>query len=160
MKRPENYTIIYSNLGCCFEREGNLEKAIYNYKLALNYKQEGSEYINIIRCTYKKGDLGEAIAYLNNVNNTFENLPLNLQYQRDIFTFILLGKLNRENATSFSDLEEKCLNYFKKNKLYNLLIFYAKLFAEFYKNIKWYKKSCELYEYALEISENIRKGTN
>ncbi|WP_107896153.1 tetratricopeptide repeat protein [Lysinibacillus mangiferihumi] len=160
MKHPENYTMIYSNLGCCFEIEGNLEKAIYNYKLALDYKQEGREYINIIRCTYKKGDLGEAIEYLNNVNTIFENLPLNLQYQRDIFTFILLGKLNREIATSFSDLEEKCLNYFKKNKLYNLLIFYTKLFAEFYKNIKWYKKSCELYEWALEISESIRKGTN
>ncbi|MFJ7405846.1 MULTISPECIES: helix-turn-helix domain-containing protein [unclassified Lysinibacillus] len=160
MNHPENYNMVYSNLGCCFEREGNLEKAIYNYKLALSYKKEGGDYINIIRCTYKKGDLGEAIEYLNHVNNIHEELPLKLQYQRDIFSFILLGQLNSKVANSFSDLEETCLKYFKKNKLYNLLIFYTKLFADFYKNIKLYKKSCELYEFALETSENIRKGTN
>lgn len=155
---PENFNMIYSNLGYCYECQGEFDQALDCYTKTLDYNPQVADYVNLIRCCYQDNNLNLAHKYLNDILETETIIDLKYQYQIDILAFILLGKLNIKTADDIDTLEEKSLKYFKEEHYHTLTIFYSKLFAQFYKKLNWYKKSSKLFEVALEVSEALRKG--
>ncbi|MGE7925934.1 helix-turn-helix domain-containing protein [Viridibacillus arvi] len=155
---PSNFNMVYSNLGYCYDCQGDINKAIYYYTKAFDYSQGISDYINLIRTHYQADNIDSALKYLNTVLLIDEIISPKYQYQIDILSFILLGNLDTQTAENINALEERSLSYFKEEKFHTLTIFYSKLFAQFYKKLNWYKKTSELLEIALEISESLRKG--
>lgn len=158
MRSPKNFNMIYSNLGYCYECDGNFKQALDCYTKVLEYDPQVVDYLSIIRCHYQNNNIDSAIKYLNNILEMDTIIEIKYQYQIDILAFILLGKMNVKTADDIESLEEKSLNYFKANQYHTLTIFYSKLFAQFYKKINWYKKSSKLFELALDVSEILRKG--
>lgn len=104
LKMEPDEWVIYNNLGCCFERTGDLKKAITYFKLALKHlgdKKSQLPYSNLADCYEALGDYRQAIECYN------KNLE---KYPDDKTIFKELGYLYR-----YLGDYKQAIQYFEKD---------------------------------------------
>lgn len=151
--------MIYNDLGYCSECQDLHSEAIKYYELALQIDKDNiNVLINLTRINYKIGNHPEAKHYLNKTEQVIKSQSVNemLIIQYNLLKCLLF--------VEYKDMDEifHVLNsdftYIVKHRVYELIIFYSKEFANILENNKFYKKSNELYKYSFHAYEFLLKG--
>ncbi|MGN7477545.1 helix-turn-helix domain-containing protein [Solibacillus silvestris] len=150
-KNSNNFNMLYTNLGYCKECQEDFEQAIVYYLKAIDYEADAEVYINLVRCNFKVGKFNEAVKYLK-VIQKFETLTIKIQHQVNIFS-ILLAEDSSSRLTELTKIDKDAMKYFENKKLYVWGEFYAKILANFYKEMYMYKKSSHYFEKALKFQK-------
>lgn len=151
--------ILYNNLGYCYELQEQYNKATYYYNLCLQYtnnEQLSKTIINLVRCHYNDKNITESKKWLQyGLNLINHKTPKKLLIQLQIFTIILNDNQSLEDITC---IQKDSLTFFKENQLWDLILFYSKIFATIYENHQHYKKANQLYKIIIETNNQIYKG--
>ncbi|MGM8216029.1 tetratricopeptide repeat protein [Bacillaceae bacterium W0354] len=152
--------LIYNNFGYCYECQKNYHEAISYYKKSLNNKNENRQiitFINIIRCYYNLKLFQEAKKWLIKALEIC-NEQTNELYIIQIKIFKLLLLSNIPNIDEVTKIQNTSMKFLFKNQLWDLAIYYSKIFAKLYEGQKHYKQSNKMYKMALNASEKLLKS--
>ncbi|MEK4426465.1 helix-turn-helix transcriptional regulator [Solibacillus sp. FSL K6-1523] len=151
----ENFNLLYSNLGYCKECQGDFKQAIVYYLKAIDYQEDVEIYINLLICHFKIGNFNESIKYLKIIRN-WGDTDSKIQHQVEIFS-ILLTEDHSMKLSELAQLEKSAFKFFEVKKLYVLGGYYARILANYYKDLYMYKESSDYFEKELLFNELKRK---
>lgn len=153
IQTPLQYSSLHNNIAYCYECQKNFTKACEHYALAQHYEHDLHSVINWMRACYQLQDYAQLHQLFTTYDQNQFSVPHHL-YQRALLVYACeKGK----SIPELKQLEEQAFPHFEQQQYFELILFYAPLWAGFYENLHAYKHASHCYRLALQVSEKVRK---
>jgi len=152
IQSPAQWSSLYNNIAFSFESQGQFEKALHYYSRSVECEEDLHTVINWMRACYRAGQealLKELLAnYSPQLFTTGHH-----RHQRALLNY---ASMPEKTITGLKEVENKAFHDFEKEGHYELLLFYAPLWARHYEELHAYKQAAACYQCAFQASEMVR----
>ncbi|GIO27985.1 helix-turn-helix transcriptional regulator [Ornithinibacillus bavariensis] len=163
---PEKYHDTYlgmieNNIGYCYQRIGEYEKAINYYSKSLIYKKDNEQLltlINLVHCHHLLGNSSKSKKLLiKSLGLRTASRPVNLSLQLDFMSLIILEDiLSLEEIIELEQIFEELV----KRNFQDAIIHYGETLAKLFEKYHHYKKAAKVYKSILYTNKGNLSGNN
>jgi len=152
IQSPSQWSSLYNNIAFSFESQGQFEKALHYYSRSVECKEDLHTVINWMRACYRAGQ--EKLLQELLVN--YPSGKFTTGHHRHQRALLNYASMPEKTITDLKELENTAFADFEREGHFELLLFYAPLWARHYEELHAYKHSAACYRYAFQASEMVR----